>query len=219
MQDRFVYEWYDAPQGNMELESMLQASMPVRYARCLCVLPNARLAGCVVCFCSCGACVCQHTALLVHVDTPRVRLCSQVPYVLTQYLVAVRVHVCACLVCVFACVVCVRVYVCACFSCVCVYVRVRLCACMCVLSASCSVWGGKDYLGCFERGSALLRMYEPEVNKAAVLMTPVRHFRHESPLYTHTVVAAVHVTEKNRSVPTCGGTFVASISAKGFPTS
>ncbi len=61
-----------------------------------------------------------------------------------------------------------------------------------------SVWGGKDFLACFERGSALLRMYEPEVNKAAVLMTPVRHFRHESPLYTHTVVAAVHVTEKNR---------------------
>ena len=96
-----------------------------------------------------------------------------------------------------------------------------MCVHVCALSvpASCSVWGGKDYLGCFERGSALLRMYEPEVNKAAVLMTPVRHFRHESPLYTHTVVAAVHVTEKNRSVPTCGGTFVASISAKGFPTS
>ena len=114
MQDRFVYEWYDAPQGNMELESMLQASMPVRYARCLCVLHNARIAGCFVCFRTRGACVCQHTALLVHVDTPRVRLCSQVPYVLTQYLVAVCV-VCVHVSCVYlrvSCVFCVVCVVC-----------------------------------------------------------------------------------------------------------
>jgi hypothetical protein len=30
MQDRFVYEWYDAPQGNMELEATLQGSLPIK---------------------------------------------------------------------------------------------------------------------------------------------------------------------------------------------
>ena len=127
MQDRFVYEWYDAPQGNMELESMLQASMPVRYARCLCVIPNARLAGCVVCFRTRGACVCQHTALLVHADTPCARLRSQAPQVLTQYLVAVCVvcmHVYACVLRRVSCVLCV--------SCVTCRVGTCVCACECV---------------------------------------------------------------------------------------
>ncbi len=60
------------------------------------------------------------------------------------------------------------------------------------------MWGGKDYLVTFERASALLRLYEPELNKGAVVMAPARNFRHESPLYSHVVVAVVHVTEKNR---------------------
>jgi hypothetical protein len=34
--------------------------------------------------------------------------------------------------------------------------------------------------------------------KGAVVMAPARNFRHESPLYSHVVVAVVHVTEKNR---------------------
>ena len=62
----------------------------------------------------------------------------------------------------------------------------------------CSVWGGKDYCSAFEHSSALLRLYEPEIFKGAVVMTPVKQYRHESPLYTHTVVAVVYVPEKNR---------------------
>jgi hypothetical protein len=32
MQDRFVYEWCDAPMGNNELENVLQTAVPVRYS-------------------------------------------------------------------------------------------------------------------------------------------------------------------------------------------
>ena len=35
MQDRFVYEWYDAPQGNMELEATLQGSLPIKWVQAL----------------------------------------------------------------------------------------------------------------------------------------------------------------------------------------
>jgi hypothetical protein len=69
-----------------------------------------------------------------------------------------------------------------------------------VLVCDCSIWGGRDCIVGFEHGSSLLRLYEPELDKSAVVMVPAKQYRHDSPLASHTIIAVVYVTEKSKLV-------------------